>query len=84
MMLKKSRVKFLESEVVAYPTTQMMRNLLVAQVCAKIPKHSHCHTHIQDSRKSVDEFLFSFFLGGIQRPQAVSDDVSPGELQGPC
>lgn len=61
MMLKRSRVKFLESEVVAYPTTQMMRNLLVAQVCAKIPKHSHCHTHIHDSRKSVDEFLFFFF-----------------------
>ncbi len=34
MMLKKSRVKFLESEIVTYPTTQMMRNLLVAQVCA--------------------------------------------------
>lgn len=32
MMLKKSRVKFLESEIVTYPTTQMMRNLLVAQV----------------------------------------------------
>ena len=36
MMLKKSRVKFLESEIVTYPTTQMMRNLLVAQVCAQI------------------------------------------------
>lgn len=34
MMLKKTRVKLLESETVAYPTTQMMRNLLVAQVCA--------------------------------------------------
>lgn len=34
MMLKKTRVKLLESEVVAYPTTQMMRNLLVAQVGA--------------------------------------------------
>uniref|UniRef100_A0A1A7WKG0 Tyrosyl-DNA phosphodiesterase 2b n=1 Tax=Iconisemion striatum TaxID=60296 RepID=A0A1A7WKG0_9TELE len=34
MMLKKSRVKLLESEIVTYPTTQMMRNLLVAQVRA--------------------------------------------------
>lgn len=33
MMLKKTRVKLLESEIVTYPTTQMMRNLLVAQVC---------------------------------------------------
>lgn len=37
MMLKKSRVKLLESEKVPYPTTQMMRNLLVAQVCAPSP-----------------------------------------------
>ena len=32
IMLKKSRVKLLESNIVPYPTTQMMRNLLVAQV----------------------------------------------------
>ncbi|XP_071401328.1 tyrosyl-DNA phosphodiesterase 2-like isoform X4 [Centroberyx affinis] len=32
MMLKKSRVNLLQSEIVTYPTTQMMRNLLVAQV----------------------------------------------------
>ena len=32
VMLKKSRVKFLKSEIVSYPMTQMMRNLLVAQV----------------------------------------------------
>lgn len=34
MMLKKSRVKLVESEIIPYPTTQMMRNLLVAQVRA--------------------------------------------------
>lgn len=33
-MLKRSRVKLVESEIVTYPTTKMMRNLLVAQVCA--------------------------------------------------
>ncbi|XP_041931595.1 tyrosyl-DNA phosphodiesterase 2 [Alosa sapidissima] len=32
VMLKKSRVKFLKSEVIPYPMTQMMRNLLVVQV----------------------------------------------------
>ncbi|KAJ8267583.1 hypothetical protein COCON_G00127550 [Conger conger] len=32
IMLKKSRVKLLKSEIISYPTTQMMRNLLVAQV----------------------------------------------------
>lgn len=44
MMLKKSRVKFLESEIVTYPTTQMMRNLLVAQVCA------HIHHNLVDTK----------------------------------
>ncbi|XP_076863891.1 tyrosyl-DNA phosphodiesterase 2 isoform X2 [Brachyhypopomus gauderio] len=32
LMLKKSRVKLHKSEIVSYPTTQMMRNLLCAQV----------------------------------------------------
>ncbi|XP_028819877.1 tyrosyl-DNA phosphodiesterase 2 [Denticeps clupeoides] len=32
LMLKKSRVTLIKSEIVAYPMTQMMRNLLVAQV----------------------------------------------------
>jgi len=32
IMLKKSRLKLLESEIISYPTTQMLRNLLVAQV----------------------------------------------------
>lgn len=31
-MLKKSRVKFLQSEIIPFPMTQMMRNLLVVQV----------------------------------------------------
>ncbi|KAG9355499.1 hypothetical protein JZ751_000337 [Albula glossodonta] len=31
IMLKKSRVKLLKSEIVNYPTTRMMRNLLIAQ-----------------------------------------------------
>lgn len=41
MMLKKTRVKFRESEIVTFPTTQMMRNLLVAQVCAHIVLNAH-------------------------------------------
>ncbi|XP_072532023.1 tyrosyl-DNA phosphodiesterase 2 [Salminus brasiliensis] len=32
LMLKKSRVKLQKSEIISYPTTQMMRNLLCAQV----------------------------------------------------
>lgn len=32
IMLKKSRVQLLKSEIVSFPSTQMMRNLLIAQV----------------------------------------------------
>lgn len=35
MMLKKSRITLLDSETVAYPTSGMMRSLLVAQVGAQ-------------------------------------------------
>lgn len=49
MMLKRSRVKFLESEIVAYPTTQMMRNLLVAQVLHNnFQTLSHSHSREQE------------------------------------
>lgn len=41
----------------------------------------HSHSRQQEICRWVS---FLFFWGGIQRPQAVSDDVSPGELQGPC
>lgn len=32
IMLKKSRVQLLKSEIVSFPSTQMMRNLLIAQI----------------------------------------------------
>lgn len=78
MMLKKSRVKFTESEIVTYPTTQMMRNLLVAQVCAqKVVQILSCHVF---KFSLVDTKFFSLKSGGFQRPEAVSDDVPPREL----
>ncbi|XP_037549492.1 tyrosyl-DNA phosphodiesterase 2 [Nematolebias whitei] len=50
MMLKKSRVKFLESEIITYPTTQMMRNLLVAQVTFKGQKLCLMTSHLESCK----------------------------------
>lgn len=90
MMLKRSRVKFLESEIVAYPTTQMLRNLLVVQVCGDVILTATCYVIASCIHpglglgviKPVWTLLLSLalHLGGFQRPEAVSDDVSPGEL----
>jgi len=75
MMLKKSRITLLDSEIVTYPTTSMMRNLLVAQVGAR--DHS-VHLH------SVDRPEQFFFLkpGAVQRPEVLPHDVPLRELQG--
>ncbi|XP_068603416.1 tyrosyl-DNA phosphodiesterase 2 [Brachionichthys hirsutus] len=60
MMLKKSRVRFLESEIFAYPTTQMMRNLLVAQVefrgqklCLMTSHLESCKAHAKERMKQL-------------------------------
>lgn len=89
-MLKRSRVKFLESEIVAYPTTQMLRNLLVVQVCGDVIHTATCYViasciHpglglrvIKPGRTLL--LSLALHLGGFQRSEAVSDDISPGEL----
>ncbi|KAI3358598.1 hypothetical protein L3Q82_015010 [Scortum barcoo] len=55
MMLKKSRVKFTESEIVTYPTTQMMRNLLVAQVDFKGQKLCLMTSHLESCKGHAQE-----------------------------
>ncbi|XP_078123222.1 tyrosyl-DNA phosphodiesterase 2 [Sander vitreus] len=55
MMLKKSRVKFVESEIVTYPTTQMMRNLLVAQVTFKGQKLCLMTSHLESCKGQAVE-----------------------------
>ncbi|XP_041665170.1 tyrosyl-DNA phosphodiesterase 2-like [Cheilinus undulatus] len=55
MMLKKSRVKFVESEIVPYPTTQMMRNLLVAQVTFKGQKLCLMTSHLESCKGHAQE-----------------------------
>ncbi|KAK7899070.1 hypothetical protein WMY93_019923 [Mugilogobius chulae] len=55
MMLKKSRVKLLENNIVAYPTTQMLRNLLVAQVTFKEHKLCLMTSHLESCKGHAEE-----------------------------
>uniref|UniRef100_UPI0037E989F2 tyrosyl-DNA phosphodiesterase 2 n=1 Tax=Semicossyphus pulcher TaxID=241346 RepID=UPI0037E989F2 len=75
MMLKKSRVKFLESEIVTYPTTQMMRNLLVAQASFKGQKLCLMTSHFESCRGHAEERMKQLRVT-MQRMREAPDDVT--------
>lgn len=75
MMLKKSRVKFLESEIVKYPTTQMMRNLLVAQVTFKDQKLCLMTSHLESCKGHAQERMKQLRVV-MQRMREAPDDVN--------
>ncbi|XP_054620032.1 tyrosyl-DNA phosphodiesterase 2 [Dunckerocampus dactyliophorus] len=75
MMLKKARVKLLESEIVAYPTTRMMRNLLVAQVSFKGSKLCLMTSHLESCKGQGGERMKQ--LGEVmRRMREVPDDIT--------
>lgn len=75
MMLKKSRVRFLESEIIAYPTTQMMRNLLVAQVTFKGQKLCLMTSHLESCKGHAEERMKQLRVV-LQRMKDASEDVT--------
>ncbi|XP_043993861.1 tyrosyl-DNA phosphodiesterase 2 [Gambusia affinis] len=75
MMLKKSRIKFLESEIVTYPTTQMMRNLLVAQVTFKGQKLCLMTSHLESCKGHAQERMKQLHTV-MQRMRDAPDDVT--------
>ncbi|KAA8585837.1 hypothetical protein FQN60_007406 [Etheostoma spectabile] len=75
MMLKKSRVKFVESEIVTYPTTQMMRNLLVAQVTFKGQKLCLMTSHLESCKGQAVERMKQLRVV-MQRMRDAPDDVT--------
>ncbi|KAM9384539.1 tyrosyl-DNA phosphodiesterase 2 isoform 2-T2 [Pholidichthys leucotaenia] len=75
MMLKKSRVKFLESQIVTYPTTQMMRNLLIAQVNFKGQKLWLMTSHLESCKGHADERMKQLRMV-MQRMKEAPDDVT--------
>ncbi|KAM8840247.1 tyrosyl-DNA phosphodiesterase 2 [Spinachia spinachia] len=75
IMLKKTRVRFLESEIVSYPTTQMMRNLLVAQVTFKGQKLCLMTSHLESCKGQAEERMKQLRVV-IQRMREAPDDVT--------
>ncbi|XP_041740106.1 tyrosyl-DNA phosphodiesterase 2 isoform X2 [Coregonus clupeaformis] len=55
LMLKKSRVKLLNSDVISYPTTQMMRNLLVAEVKFRDQELCVMTSHFESCKGQAEE-----------------------------
>lgn len=75
MMLKKSRVKLVEHEIVTYPTTQMMRNLLVAQVDFKGQKLCLMTSHFESCKGHAVERMKQLRVV-MQRMREAPDDVT--------
>ncbi|XP_040045665.1 tyrosyl-DNA phosphodiesterase 2 [Gasterosteus aculeatus] len=75
MMLKKTRVRFLESEIVSYPTTQMMRNLLVAQVTFKDQKLCLMTSHLESCKGQAEERMKQLRVV-THRMREAPDDVT--------
>ncbi|XP_040887945.1 tyrosyl-DNA phosphodiesterase 2-like [Toxotes jaculatrix] len=75
MMLKKSRITLLDSEIVSYPTTQMMRNLLVAQVLFRGQKLCLMTSHFESCKDSAEERMRQLQLV-MRRMSEAPGDVS--------
>ncbi|XP_029370310.1 tyrosyl-DNA phosphodiesterase 2 isoform X2 [Echeneis naucrates] len=75
MMLKRSRVKLLASEIITYPTTQMMRNLLVAQVDFKGQKLCLMTSHLESCKGHAEERMKQLRVV-MQKMREAPDDVT--------
>ncbi|GAA6224571.1 tyrosyl-DNA phosphodiesterase 2-like isoform X1 [Lates japonicus] len=75
MMLKKSRITLLDSEIVAYPTTQMLRNLLVAQVLFRGQKLCLMTSHFESCKDSAEERMRQLQLV-MRKMSEAPDDVT--------
>ncbi|XP_028256513.1 tyrosyl-DNA phosphodiesterase 2 isoform X2 [Parambassis ranga] len=75
MMLKKSRVKFVESEIVTYPSTRMMRNLLVAQVNFRGQKLCLMTSHLESCKANAEERMKQLRVV-MQRMREAPEDVT--------
>ncbi|CAL1584689.1 unnamed protein product [Knipowitschia caucasica] len=75
MMLKKSRVKLLEKNIVPFSTTQMLRNLLVVQVTFKEQKLCLMTSHLESCKGHAAERMKQLRLV-MQRMTDAADDVT--------
>ncbi|CAK6977889.1 tyrosyl-DNA phosphodiesterase 2-like, partial [Scomber scombrus] len=74
MMLKKSRITLLDSEIVSYPDSQMLRNLLIAQVLFKGQKLHLMTSHLESCEENSVERMRQLRLV-MKRMREAPDDV---------
>ncbi|KAK0144973.1 Tyrosyl-DNA phosphodiesterase 2 [Merluccius polli] len=75
MMLKKSRVTLLGSQIVPYTTTQMMRNLLIAQVTFQGQQLSLMTSHLESCKGQAAERMKQLRLV-TQKMRETPDNVT--------
>ncbi|XP_029022060.1 tyrosyl-DNA phosphodiesterase 2 isoform X2 [Betta splendens] len=75
IMLKRSRVQLAGSEIVTFPTTQMMRNLLVAQVEFKGQKLCLMTSHFESCKGHAEERMKQLRVV-MQRMREAPDTVT--------
>ncbi|KAF7656880.1 hypothetical protein LDENG_00035210 [Lucifuga dentata] len=75
MMLKKSRIKLLDSEIIKYPLTHMMRNLLVAQVTFRGQKLCLMTSHLESCKENANERMRQMRMV-MRKMKDAPDDVT--------
>ncbi|XP_054864600.1 tyrosyl-DNA phosphodiesterase 2-like [Amphiprion ocellaris] len=75
MLLKKSRVSLLDSQIVQYPNTCMMRNLLLAQVMFRGQKLCLMTSHLESCKDYAGERMRQLRLV-MKRMDEAPDDVT--------
>uniref|UniRef100_H2U0X2 Tyrosyl-DNA phosphodiesterase 2 n=1 Tax=Takifugu rubripes TaxID=31033 RepID=H2U0X2_TAKRU len=75
MLLKKSRITLLDWKIIAFPTTRMARNLLVAQVLFKGQKLCLMTSHLESCKPHAGERMRQLQLL-LKKMTEVPDDVN--------
>ncbi|KAJ8402992.1 hypothetical protein AAFF_G00359080 [Aldrovandia affinis] len=75
IMLKKSRVKVLKSEIVSYPNTEMLRNLLVAQVSISGREMCLMTSHFESCKAQAQERMTQLKIV-LKRMREAPDNVT--------
>ncbi|XP_023675880.1 tyrosyl-DNA phosphodiesterase 2 isoform X1 [Paramormyrops kingsleyae] len=75
IMLKKTRVKLLKSEIISYPATQMLRNLLVAQVRFLDQDICLMTSHLESCKEQAQERMNQLRVV-LRRMKEAPDNVS--------
>jgi len=74
-MLKKSRVKLLKHEIIPFPTTSMMRNLLVVHVSESVCTKQMCFW--LQNKKILGKAGLAFLYDSLKQQKNFSKHTNP-------